>query len=152
MAPIRLLLPVLLLLFWNIGILPSSASADPNPSAASALVMDAPTGDILYAKNAHIPLPMASTTKIMTGLLGVERLRPHELVQVSAYAASMSASKLYLRPGELMRADDLLQAILLKSANDASAALAEKISGSETAFSRLMTQRARELGAQNTHF
>lgn len=152
MAPIGLLLPVLLLLFWNICTLPSFASAEPNPSAAAALLMDAPTGDILYAKNADMPLPMASTTKVMTGLLGVERLRPHEPIQVSAYAASMSASKLYLRPGELMRADDLLQAILLKSANDASAALAEKISGSETAFARLMTQRARELGAQNTHF
>ena len=152
MAPTGLLLPVLLLLFWNICNLPSSASADPNPSATAALIMDAPTGEILYEKNANIPLPMASTTKVMTGLLGVERLRPHEIVQISAYAASMSASKLYLRPGELMRADDLLQAILLKSANDASAALAEKISGSEIAFAKLMTRRAHELGAQNTHF
>jgi serine-type D-Ala-D-Ala carboxypeptidase (penicillin-binding protein 5/6) len=152
MAPIGLLLPVLLLLASTFCHLPSSALADPNPSAAAALIMDAPTGEILYEKNAHMPLPMASTTKIMTGLLGVERLRPHEIIQVSAYAASMSASKLYLRPGELMRADDLLQAIMLKSANDASAALAEKISGSETAFAKLMTRRARELGAQNTHF
>jgi serine-type D-Ala-D-Ala carboxypeptidase (penicillin-binding protein 5/6) len=152
MAQIGLLLPALLLLVLNVSILPSSASADPNPSAAAALVMDAPTGEVLYEKNAHVPLPMASTTKVMTGLLGVERLRPHEVIQVSAYAASMSASKLYLRPGELMRADDLLQAILLKSANDASAALAEKISGSEAAFAKLMTRRARELGARNTHF
>jgi serine-type D-Ala-D-Ala carboxypeptidase (penicillin-binding protein 5/6) len=152
MAPIGLLLPVLLLLVSNICYLPSSASADPNPFAAAALIMDAPTGEVLYEKNAHMPLPMASTTKIMTGLLGVERLRPYEIIQVSAYAASMSASKLYLRPGELMRADDLLQAMMLKSANDASAALAEKISGSETAFAKLMTRRARELGAQNTHF
>ena len=126
MAPIWLLLPALLLLFWNVCSLPSSASADPNPSAVAALIMDAPTGEILYEKNAHIPLPMASTTKVMTGLLGVERLRPHEIIQVSAYAASMSASKLYLRPGELMRADDLLQAILLKSANDARRSAARK--------------------------
>jgi serine-type D-Ala-D-Ala carboxypeptidase (penicillin-binding protein 5/6) len=152
MTPIGLLLPALLLLLWNICHPPSSASADPNPSAAAALIMDATTAEVLYEKNAHSPLPMASTTKIMTGLLGVERLRPHEIIQVSIFAASMSPSKLYLRPGELMRADDLLQAILLKSANDASAALAEKISGSETAFAKLMTRRARELGAQNTHF
>jgi D-alanyl-D-alanine carboxypeptidase (penicillin-binding protein 5/6) len=152
MAQIGLLLPVLLSLVLSIGGFPPSASADLNPSAAAALIMDAPTGAILYEKNAHVPLPMASTTKVMTGLLGVERLRPHEIVQVSAYAASMSASKLYLKPGELMRADDLLQAILLKSANDASAALAEKISGSEAAFAKLMTRRARELGARNTHF
>jgi D-alanyl-D-alanine carboxypeptidase (penicillin-binding protein 5/6) len=107
------LLSALLLVIWNIGSFPASASADPNPSAAAALIMDAATGEVLYEKNAHIPLPMASTTKVMTGLLGVERLRPHEVIQVSAYAASMSPSKLYLRPGELMRTDDLLQAILL---------------------------------------
>jgi serine-type D-Ala-D-Ala carboxypeptidase (penicillin-binding protein 5/6) len=118
----------------------------------AALIMDAETGEVLYEKNAHLPLPMASTTKVMTGLLGVERLRPHEVIEVSVHAASMGPSKIYLRPGELIRADDLLQAILLKSANDASAALAEKISGSEASFARVMTRRARELGAQNTHF
>ena len=152
MTPTGLLLSALLLLTWNICSFPASVSADPNPSAAAALIMDAATGEVLFEKNAHILLPMASTTKVMTGLFGVERLRPHEVIQVSANAASMSPSKLYLRPGELMRADDLLHAILLKSANDASAALAEKISGSEAAFARLMTRRARELGAQNTRY
>jgi D-alanyl-D-alanine carboxypeptidase (penicillin-binding protein 5/6) len=144
------LLPALLLLSWNVDILP--ALAEPSPSAAAALVMDAATGEALYEKNPHLPLPMASTTKVMTALLGLERLRPHELVAVSAYAASMAPSKIYLKPGELIRVDDLLQAILLKSANDASAALAEKVSGSEAAFARLMTRRARDLGALNTHF
>jgi D-alanyl-D-alanine carboxypeptidase (penicillin-binding protein 5/6) len=152
MTSTKLQLSVLLLLFWHTYAFPSSASAEPNPSAAAALIMDAATGEVLFEKNAHNPLPMASTTKVMTGLLGMERLRPHEIIKVSAYAASMSPSKLHLRPGELMRADDLLQAILLKSANDASAALAEKISGSETTFAKLMTRRARELGAQNTRF
>jgi serine-type D-Ala-D-Ala carboxypeptidase (penicillin-binding protein 5/6) len=152
MTPIGLLFPALLLFMWNMCSFAAFASADPNSSAAAALIMDAATGEVLYEKNAHIPLPMASTTKVMTGLLGVERLRPHEVIRISAYAASMSPSKLYLRPGELIRADDLLQAILLKSANDASAALAEKISGSEAAFAELMTRRARELGAQNTRF
>jgi serine-type D-Ala-D-Ala carboxypeptidase (penicillin-binding protein 5/6) len=152
MTPTGLVLSALLLLVWNVCCLAPTASADPNPSAVAAVIMDAETGEVLYEKNAHLPLPMASTTKIMTGLLGMERLRPHELVHVSAYAASMAPSKIYLKPGEVIRADDLLQAILLKSANDASAALAEKISGSEEAFARLMTRRARELGAQNTHF
>jgi serine-type D-Ala-D-Ala carboxypeptidase (penicillin-binding protein 5/6) len=152
MIPTGLVFSALLLVSWNICCPPPSASADPNPSAVAALVMDAETGEILYDKNAFSPLPMASTTKIMTGLLAVERLRPHEVVQVSASAATMAPSKIHLRPGELMRADDLLQAILLKSANDASAAIAEKISGSEAAFAWVMTRRARELGAQNTHF
>jgi serine-type D-Ala-D-Ala carboxypeptidase (penicillin-binding protein 5/6) len=152
MTPSGLVLSALPLLIWNICCPPPAASADLNPSAVAALVMDAKTGEILFEKNAHVPLPMASTTKVMTGLLGVERLRPHEVIHVSAYAASMNPSKIYLRPGEVMRADDLLQAILLKSANDASVALAEKISGSEAAFARLMTRRAHELGALNTHF
>jgi D-alanyl-D-alanine carboxypeptidase (penicillin-binding protein 5/6) len=146
------LLPALLLLTWNIDIFPALAFTDPSPSAVAALVMDAETGEVLYERNPHLPLPMASTTKVMTALLGVERLRPHELVEVSAYAASMPPSKIYLKPGELIRVDDLLQAILLKSANDASAALAEKISGSEAAFAKVMTRRARELGALNTLF
>jgi D-alanyl-D-alanine carboxypeptidase (penicillin-binding protein 5/6) len=152
MRPSRLRLSPLLLVMWNICWLPTYVSAEPSSSAVAALIMDADSGEVVYAKNPHLPLPMASTTKIMTGLLGVERLRPHEVVQVSAYAASMAPSKIYLRPGELMRVDDLLQAILLKSANDASAALAEKISGSEEAFATMMTRRARELGAHNTHF
>ena len=152
MTPFGLVLPALLLVMWNIGDFPVSVSAEPTPSAAAALIMDATTGEVLYEKNPYLPLPMASTTKVMTGLLGVERLRPHEIIRVSAYAASMSPSKLYLRPGELIRADDLLQAILLKSANDASAALAEKISGSEAMFAKLMTRRARELGAQRSRF
>jgi serine-type D-Ala-D-Ala carboxypeptidase (penicillin-binding protein 5/6) len=152
MTPNGLVLSALLLSIWNACYFVPTASADPNPSAVAAIIMDAETGGILYEKNGHLPLPMASTTKVMTALLGVERLRPHEIVHISAYAASMAPSKIYLKPGEVIRADDLLQAILLKSANDASVALAEKISGSEEAFARLMTQRARELGARNTHF
>jgi D-alanyl-D-alanine carboxypeptidase (penicillin-binding protein 5/6) len=152
MKPPRLLSFSLLLLIWISSSPPGAVSASPLTSAIAACLMDADTGEILYEKNAHLPLPMASTTKVMTGLLGVERLRPHELVHVSSYAALMEPSKIYLRPGELIRVDDLLLAILLKSANDASAALAEKISGSETAFARVMTRRAQELGAHNTHF
>jgi D-alanyl-D-alanine carboxypeptidase (penicillin-binding protein 5/6) len=148
----KLLLPALLLCTCHVDFLPAAAFADPNPSALAALLMDADSGEVLFEKNPHLPLPMASTTKVMTALLGVERLRPHELVQVSSHAASMAPSKIYLRPGELIRVDDLLQAILLKSANDASAALAEKVSGTEAAFARLMTRRARELGADNTRF
>jgi serine-type D-Ala-D-Ala carboxypeptidase (penicillin-binding protein 5/6) len=152
MRPSGLLISPALLLLWNACCLLTIASASPYVSATAALVMDADTAEILYEKNMHLPLPIASTTKVMTGLLGVERLRPHELVRVSAYAAAMEPSKLYLQPGELIDAEDLLQAILLKSANDASAALAEKISGSEEAFARLMSRRAQELGARNTHF
>jgi len=152
MRPTRLLRATLLLSLWQMSSLLPTVAAEPRISAVSALIMDADTAEVLYEHNAHTPLPMASTTKVMTGLLGVERLRPSDLVRVSLYATSMEPSKLYLKPGEVMRADEILPAILLKSANDASAALAERISGSEEAFARLMTRRARELGAYNTRF
>lgn len=148
----RLLPAPLLLLLWHVSCCLASVAAEPRISALAALLMEANTAEILYERNAHLPLPMASTTKVMTGLLGVERLRPFDLIRVSYNAASMEPSKLYLKPGELIRADELLPAILLKSANDASAALAEHISGSEEAFAQLMTRRARELGALDTRF
>jgi len=139
-------------LLWSTYLPPSPVSASPRITAAAALIMDASSGGILYEKNPHLPLPMASTTKVMTGLLGIELARPSNLVRVSASAASMVPSKIYLKPGELLRAEDVLQAILLSSANDASAALAENIGGTEEAFARLMTRRAWELGARNTRF
>lgn len=140
------------LLLWYLPCLMPSVAAEPRISALSALIMDVDTAEILYDRNAHTRLPMASTTKVMTGLLGVERLRPFDLVRVSLYAASMEPSKIYLKPGEMIRVDEILPAILLRSANDASVALAEHISGSEAAFARLMTGRAKELGARNTRF
>ncbi|MBI3329806.1 MAG: D-alanyl-D-alanine carboxypeptidase [Nitrospinae bacterium] len=152
MRPIGLAVFTALWLLWSTYLPSSPVSASPRITAAAALIMDASSGGILYEKNPHLPLPMASTTKVMTGLLGIELARPSELVRVSASAASMVPSKIYLKPGELLRAEDLLQAILLSSANDASAALAENIGGSEKAFARLMTRRAWELGARNTRF
>jgi len=131
---------------------PSPAFADPYVTANAALVMNAHTGTLLYEKNPRLPLPMASTTKVMTALLGIELLRPTDVVRVSSYAVSMVPSKIHLKPGELISAENLLYAILLGSANDASVALAEKISGSEKSFARAMTVRARELGARSTRF
>jgi D-alanyl-D-alanine carboxypeptidase (penicillin-binding protein 5/6) len=130
----------------------TSVAADPYVTASAALMMDAETGGILYEKNPHVPLPMASTTKIMTALLGVERLHPRDTVRVSSYAISMMPSKIYLKSGEMISVSELLSAILLSSANDASVALAEKISGSESAFARAMTARAGALGARDTRF
>lgn len=146
----KLAVLLVLLLSWSTYLHPSPVSAVPKVTATAALVMDAKTGAILYGENAHVSLPMAITTKIMTGLLGLAQLHPNTPVRVSSYAASMPPSKIYLKPGELISAEDLLQAILVSSANDASVAVAERISGSEKAFASLMTRRARELGARNT--
>ena len=116
----------------------------------SAYVMDAKTGNVLFDLSADRPGQPASTIKIITGLIAVESLNDKEMVRASAYAANMPASKVYLKRGVSYEADDLINAVLLASANDASVALAEKVAGSEQAFARLMTKKAEALGAQNT--
>ena len=116
----------------------------------SAYIMDARTGRVLYARSADRPGQPASTIKIITGLIAVESFNGHEMVRTSAYAANMPASKVYLKKGDSYQATDLINAVLLASANDASVALAEKVAGSEQAFARLMTKKAEALGAQNT--
>ncbi|OGQ99926.1 MAG: hypothetical protein A2505_04935 [Deltaproteobacteria bacterium RIFOXYD12_FULL_55_16] len=116
----------------------------------SAYIMDARTGRVLYDRSADQPGQPASTIKILTGLIAVENLNGKEMVQASAYAANMPASKIHLKKGVFYRAADLINAVLLASANDASVALAEKLAGSEQAFARLMTKKAQSLGAQNT--
>lgn len=116
----------------------------------SAYIMDAKTGRALFDRSADRPGQPASTIKIITGLIAVESLNDQEMVSASAYAANMPASKIYLKKGASYQANDLINAVLLASANDASVALAEKLAGSEEAFARLMTKKAEALGAQNT--
>ncbi|MFH7320782.1 D-alanyl-D-alanine carboxypeptidase family protein [Desulfurivibrio sp. D14AmB] len=119
-------------------------------SARSAVVVDARTGRLLFALNPDEPRQPASTIKVLTGLIALDSLRDSELVPTSRRAAGMPRSKIYLQQGSSYRAGDLINAILLSSANDASVALAEKIAGSERAFARLMTGKARAMGANNT--
>jgi len=119
-------------------------------SCKSAVVMDAETGEILYALRPDTPRQPASTIKVLTGLIAMHSLKDGELVKVSRRAARMPRSKIYLKPGRSYRATDLINAVLLASANDASVALAEKIAGSESAFARLMTRKARAMGARRT--
>lgn len=126
-------------------------------NAKSAVLMDAHTGTVLYAKNANEALPPASVTKVMTLLLIMEAIDSGNLslqdkVSVSEYAASMGGSQVYLEPYEEMTVEDLLKSVVISSANDAAVALAEKVSGSEEAFVNRMNERAAELGMENTHF
>jgi len=94
----------------------------------------------------------ASTTKVMTALLVLEKLPLDRYVTVSPRATSVQPTKLSLKPGERYKVRDLLYAILLKSANDASVVLAEAVAGSEQNFVKLMNQRAKQIGAQHTKF
>lgn len=119
-------------------------------SAGSAIVIDARTGEEIYSHNPDKPGQPASTIKVLTSLIAIDYLKNNALVPVSNWAASMPRSKIYLQQGKSYYANDLINAVLMASANDASVALAEKIAGSESGFAKLMTQKAQELGASKT--
>ena len=119
--------------------------------------MEKETGTVLYEQNAHEQLEPASVTKVMTLLLVMEALDAGQLtleepVTVSAYAAGMGGSQVYLEEGEQMTVDELLKCVTVVSGNDAAVALAERVAGSESAFVDRMNQRARELGMADTTF
>ena len=123
----------------------------------SAYLTDYGTGRVLYAFNENERRPIASVTKIMTTLLVFEalddgRISYGDTVTVSDYAASMGGSQVYLEPGEQMELRDMLKALIVSSANDATVALAEHIAGSVETFTSMMNNRAHELGMDNTHF
>ncbi len=120
--------------------------------AKAAVLINMDDGRLLYAKNADERRPMASTTKIMTGILVLEKLPLDKVVVASKKAAAAGESEIYLVPGEKLTVEQLLEALLVKSANDAAADLAEAVAGSQEAFVGLMNQKAQELGLSNTHF
>lgn len=119
-------------------------------SSKSAIVMEADTGRVLYSHALGRTGQPASTIKILTGLISLKALGQDDWVYVSQRAAGMPRSKVYLRSGKSYRADDLINSVLLASANDASVALAEKVAGSEKVFAKLMTYKASKLGAKST--
>ncbi|HHU85642.1 MAG: D-alanyl-D-alanine carboxypeptidase family protein [Pelotomaculaceae bacterium] len=133
------------------------APGAPETTAEAAVVMEPVTGRIIYEKEAHKRLPMASVTKLMTLLLATEAVEEgsfklSDSVITSENAWEMGGSQIYLEPGEEMSLWELLLAIGLQSANDASVAVAEHIAGSEEAFVQDMNDRAKELGLTDTNF
>lgn len=127
------------------------------PDAKSAILMERDTGKIIFSKNEHEILPPASMAKLMTLLLVMESLEKgeiklDEIVRVSERASSMGGSQVFLEAGEEMSVEDLLKSVAIASGNDASVALAERISGSEEVFIKQMNNKAKELGLENTNF
>ena len=114
------------------------------------MILNADTGETIFSKAADTPRQPASTIKVLTGMIAIKSLQKNELVGVTRKAQKMPRSKVYLDTKKKYKADDLINAVLLASANDASVALAEKIAGSEQAFATMMTQRARLWGATRT--
>lgn len=126
-------------------------------NAKSAIMIEASTGKVIYEKNADEQLAMASMTKMMTLLLIMENiengnLKWDEMVTASANAASMGGSQIFLEVGEQMSVEDLVKGICIGSGNDAAVAMAERIGGTEANFVKMMNDKAKELGLQNTSF
>jgi D-alanyl-D-alanine carboxypeptidase (penicillin-binding protein 5/6) len=135
--------------------LPAAAAAQRRPdvsSAAAAIVVDGRNGEVMFAKRPDERRAIASTTKLMTALLALERARPRQVLTAPGYDALPAESRINLRRGERMTVQDLLEALLLESANDAAAAIAENLSGSREAFVAEMNVRAQELGLENTSY
>ena len=115
-------------------------------------MIDSETGDILFEKDSSKKLGMASTTKIMTGILAIENCKLDDVVTVSRHASYTEGSSIYTKEGERISVKTLIYGLLLKSGNDAAVALAEHMAGSEEAFADMMNEKAKKLGLKNTHF
>lgn len=130
-----------------------AAPSKPSLSGAqSAILIDATDGSVIQAKNAGARRSMASTTKLMTALLTLERSKPGQVFTAADYKAAAIESKISLRTGERLTVGDLFEGMMLESANDAAITLAEGIAGSESAFVAAMNRRARQLGLDHTSY
>lgn len=150
----RLVSIILIILLTFISVL---AYGDIDIDGKSALLMDYGSGEIIYAKNEHEKLAPASITKIMTLLLAMEALESKKIslsdkVIISEYASSMGGTQLYLDANETQTVESLIKAISIRSANDAAVALGEYIGGSNEGFIKLMNERGKDLGMENTNF
>lgn len=121
-------------------------------SARAACILEMETGRVLFASDMHARLPMASTTKVMTALLAIERGRMDDAVVCSKNAFGVPGTSIYLQEGETLTLEEMLLGLMLASGNDAAVAIAEHIGGTTEAFVAMMNARAREIGAVNTRF
>ena len=141
----------------NENVKETKSTLDLAKNATSAIMLEASTEEIIFQKNVNEKRPPASMTKMMSMLLIMENIEKGNLtfeeeVTASAYASSMGGSQIFLKAGEKMKVEDLLKGIAIGSGNDATVAMAERIAGTEEAFVKLMNDRAKELGLNNTNF
>jgi len=133
------------------------AEEDITPNAKNSILIEVSTGKILYEKNKDDRVAVASLTKMMAQILILEevesgRLSWDEEIKTSANAAGYGGTQIYLEPGEVMTARDLMKGISMASANDATIVMAERIAGTEDKFVEMMNKKAKELGLKNTNF
>ena len=146
-----ILLSLLVLFPFNISAMELATNA------SSVIVMEPTTGEIIYERNSHERRHPASMTKIMTMLLVMEAIEKDiikwdDIVTVSSNASGMGGSQILLETGEQMSVYDMFKGLAVASGNDAAVALAEKIAGTEEMFVKMMNDRAKELGLQDTNF
>lgn len=146
-------LTITLLILLMVWLLPAHAEArEISTSAAACVIMDARSGRLLLSHNENKALPMASTTKVMTALLAIERGCLTDPVTCSRNAFGVPGTSIYLAQGETLSLEQMLYGLMLQSGNDAAVAIAEHIGGSVEEFCRMMTRRAAELGCSDTVF
>lgn len=143
---------ILFAMQYQVPAFASAAATPPHTNASGAALFDLNSGQFLLEKNSNGIFFPASTTKVMTALLTLEKCKLTDVVTVGAKPPYEDGSKVFLIKGEQLTVKQLLYAMLLESANDAALTLAEHISGSKEAFAALMTQRAIELNCTHTHF
>lgn len=130
----------------------AEGAVDVNVSASGAVLIEAESGRILYQKDADKRRPMASTTKIMTALVALEYGDLDAPIRIPAEAVGIEGSSLYLVENEVLTLRELLYGLMLRSANDAAAAIAVAIAGSVFDFSEMMNEKTEEMGLKDTHF
>jgi D-alanyl-D-alanine carboxypeptidase len=144
------------LALWALVSAPTAAVAQapprppPPPPPKASIAVDADTGAVVYASGDRMPLRVASVIKLLTALIAIERLPADATVPVSAVAEGMPARKINMKAGQAWALTDTLYSLLLVSANDAAAALAERVSGSRAGFAATMAEAARDLGLEDS--
>lgn len=140
------------------GLFPGEVLAEDSPQnpgelhALSATLLDGDTGRVLYGKEEEVKRANASTTKIMTCILALEQSNLDDMVEVSAYAASMPNVQLGIEEGEYYMMEDLLYSLMLESHNDVAVAVAEHVGGNVENFADMMNEKAKSIGCKNTMF
>lgn len=134
------------------GAVPSYSLHPNDINAQSAYVMDMDTGEVVFEKNPDKKSYPASTTKILTALMILEKFRPTDSITIDGESPFTTGSRIFIIEGEVFSVEQLLHALLLESANDVALALAKAHSGSIEKFAEAMNKRAKELGATQTHF
>ncbi|MGG7176095.1 D-alanyl-D-alanine carboxypeptidase family protein [Clostridium paraputrificum] len=149
-----LILSITIILCININVVPTVAATGGKlrVNARNAIALDRSSGEVLFEQNGYELVPMASTTKILTALITIERGNLEEKLTVSKNAASIRGSKVGYRVGEEIAIKELLYGLMYRSGNDAAITLAEGIGGSIEGFSEIMNHYATSLGLLDSHF